>query len=96
MVAAYIKDTEEGGLFSLPAWSCSYWQIHFFIGIKANFFRIKTTCDIQPHGLNNYWILGLLLMNICVYAYMYACVYVYIMYSQNVCVCAYILSVLFL
>ena len=38
LVAASIKDMEEGSLFSWPACSYSYWKVHFFMGITVYFF----------------------------------------------------------
>lgn len=64
-VIASVKDMEEGILLSLPACPSSSWRVHFFIGIRAYFFKVhvlQTSWDIQPQGLNNYWILGL-----CIY-----------------------------
>lgn len=61
-VIASVKDMEEGILLSLPACPGSSWQVHFFIGIRAYFFKIhvlQTSWDIQLHRLNNCWVLGL-------------------------------------
>ena len=65
----YIKEQRKKPLF-LPASLHSDWQIHPFCcwGIPSLVLeatssgfqrRLKTSWDIQPHGSNNYWILGL-------------------------------------
>lgn len=60
------KDIGGGSLSPLSACLYSRCQAHSFTGIRAYFFSIfshvlKTSWDVQPCRLNNYWILGLLL-----------------------------------
>jgi hypothetical protein len=55
-----VNDIEEESFFSLPVCPHSTLQVHSFTGIRAYFFQIPVyTKDIQPHELDNYWILEL-------------------------------------
>lgn len=53
-MTASIKDMQEGSLLSLSTCSCSFWNIYFFIGIKAHVFGILACTEDKPCGLHYY------------------------------------------
>ena len=51
LLAAYIKDTEEGRLLSLPNDLHCHWQIHSSTGKIAYFFGMLRPCESQHYIL---------------------------------------------